>query len=414
MAEPLSLLASIISVGELAAGAGKVIKKVYRASNEKLALQNELNDLRCLLKQLEELTKKPWSEEQREYLQQASTILNDILSPKLEGLQTLHQKCAAGKFQRTVWLVLESRIKHERVELQRAKRQLLDIFHLIGDSTTARIDFQLSSVILGLDSQQSHTSDRHNEVLMRFDDVSIHQSRILDQLEVLTDEKLRLLPPFNQIAASSHHIQGSSRQATNRFSEHKGERNESRQEAPPAIDRAEIARTQREHESRRSAPRVFDYLLEGRQSRCPGFCGCSCHGRQRHIATPTLSDRIIGQLLLGFTVRPWLQAKCDEQQCRRRSKTIIRLRYSFPPWFVAYSLTMLISISTIDAPEFILRLPKVRAHGEEIFERVALGDIRWVQAAFTAGTASIHDVEDIGGHTLLHVSILEDYEEDRH
>lgn len=51
----------------------------------------------------------------------------------------------------------------------------------------------------------------------------------------------------------------------------------------------------------------------------------------------------------------------------------------------------------------IIRLPQVRSCEADVFNMVAHGHLESLKIAFTERTASIYDVEDTGGHTLLHV-----------
>jgi ankyrin repeat protein len=110
-------------------------------------------------------------------------------------------------------------------------------------------------------------------------------------------------------------------------------------------------------------------------------------------------------LFVGYSIQPQKKVSCDENSCRNKSRTVIRLSYVFPSWFLARAITVLFTSSSSAPPELLVRLPRIRSHAELIFERVALGDIEFVKTALVRGQASLLDVEDVGGHTLLHRAI---------
>ena len=121
------------------------------------------------------------------------------------------------------------------------------------------------------------------------------------------------------------------------------------------------------------------------------------------MGNPAILEKLAGQLLVGYSVHSWMRPKCNSPSCKRGGRLVLRLRYRFPAWIMAYSITLFGSVG-LRGPELVLRMPRVRSCTDKVFEAVAHGRLDVLRSFFANGEASILDVEDKGGHTLLHVS----------
>jgi hypothetical protein len=151
--------------------------------------------------------------------------------------------------------------------------------------------------------------------------------------------------------------------------------------------------------------KVISCILEGRERVCPPLCPCPCHCSQVSMANLELVEKFVGQLLVGFSVHSWMRPRCTLPSCKRGGRTVLQLRYRFPTWLLAYSITLFGSLGN-QRPELVLRMPRVRSCKDSVFEAVAHGRVEVLRSLFSSGDASILDVEDAGGHTLLHVSYV--------
>jgi hypothetical protein len=66
---------------------------------------------------------------------------------------------------------------------------------------------------------------------------------------------------------------------------------------------------------------------------CRPGCRCICHASGKS-AMPTLVDRVLGKLFIGYAGLPLLSAKCDNEECQKSQIPQISLEYWFPLGFV--------------------------------------------------------------------------------
>jgi hypothetical protein len=171
--DPLSFTASLIAVLGVAGAVAKSAKKIHYASNEIMALQNEVADLQAVFKQFENLAKSPWARDQQVYLGRAQVILGGPVRASLERIQKVLDnkllKSRLGKVNKPAWVFLEKKIITERNDLRRAKAQLVDIFNLLTLATVQQMDssqHQTQSQIIDLSSA---SRSRHNKMLEQLD-----------------------------------------------------------------------------------------------------------------------------------------------------------------------------------------------------------------------------------------------------
>lgn len=76
---------------------------------------------------------------------------------------------------------------------------------------------------------------------------------------------------------------------------------------------------------------------------CAANCECACH-HQRLLRPTMILNQILGRLFIGYTGAPFLDRRCDNYLCRRRSVPAVHVIYYFPRWL--FMRAVFLSIST--------------------------------------------------------------------
>ena len=134
-------------------------------------------------------------------------------------------------------------------------------------------------------------------------------------------------------------------------------------------------------------------------------CLCSCHRSRERKRTPTVLDRFIGILFVGYVGLPHLNEQCDTTLCTpscfQRSDPGIRVVYLFPAWLLARAMIVLMKYSLASGPEFIIRVPRIVSFQASIFQYAGEGDLCGIKRLFKYGLSSPFDVDPRGTSTLM-------------
>lgn len=117
MADPLSFIAPLIAVGTLTVQVSTLVKHAFHHSDQVLTLEDELEDLKALAKQLETLGSEQWPQEHQASIDEAKRILEDSVQNRLQKLQSLLDKhFRKSKLRPTPvsWVMLWRKINVER------------------------------------------------------------------------------------------------------------------------------------------------------------------------------------------------------------------------------------------------------------------------------------------------------------
>lgn len=132
--------------------------------------------------------------------------------------------------------------------------------------------------------------------------------------------------------------------------------------------------------------------------RCGKACGCRCH-KEFVLRTPGITARFIGSLQISAST-PGVD--CDEKRCLNRYKSILKLKFEFPPWLLSRILCLSwFASSSQPKPEFVLRILQVRPFDSEIFTRIRLDDVAGVHQLLSTNQASLLDVLSPEHHQSL-------------
>lgn len=154
MADLLSLTASLIAVDTLAVQVSKFFKRVLHTSDEVLALEDELEDLKALVEQLETLCREQWPNEHQASIDEAKRMLEDKIHTRLQWLQGLLDKYFRGSTLKPTsvnWVILRRKINAEQEGLHIGKQRLLNIFHLINTSTARGLSFHPAQLSIDIE-----------------------------------------------------------------------------------------------------------------------------------------------------------------------------------------------------------------------------------------------------------------------
>lgn len=294
--------------------------------------------------------------------------------------------------QKCCFLTVRTEINVERESLRRGKDHLLSTFNLLNSSITRGLSFQATQISLDVENKQTSQRRRDQDIVPHINQclalIDSYQASSSRQNTEMMQMMQRLQIGVNELRARRTD-------------------NAQKQLGPsPAQDntRSNSTTLTASNPGWQQAYQLVSCIIEGRESKCALWCTCACHSSRKHLSSHTNLERLTGQLLIGFSVHPWLRPRCNLQSCKRSSKAGVRLRYKFPAWcLLAYSITLQTQTTDLGVS---LRFPQVRPCDADVFEMVVHGRLDDVKSAFASKSASIYDIEDTGGHTLLHRALI--------
>ncbi|KAL3419618.1 b-cell lymphoma 3-encoded protein [Phlyctema vagabunda] len=380
--DPLSVTASIVALigagNQIAVGMNK-LASLRGAPASILALNNELSDLRLILSEAEVLLVEHGTRDmpRKDVLVATKTFLPSfqLAWNRLQDLESIKGRLTnrSGGINRLAWLWEQDAINKAQKGLRAARIDILAVLGLISSKSSFRIEAQLqevqSTTVEG-SSYISHAIDRQTEAPNQ-----ILQSQAIYEDDGIEKGKLQIM----------EQQQGSS-VAIEKFQQrwHSG--------SSGALYK----------DSQFSALRMR-FL---RRRRCASWCPCRCHAQIR-LHTPQLLQRVVGQLLVGYTGFPSWTGSCDRlDACQgKTAERFIQVNYYFPPWFLSRVLNFSLSTSNLQKPEYSLRMLNVRSTFEAIFDGADKNDAALVRSLICNNKASVLDITDDGGHSPLHLAV---------
>ena len=134
-------------------------------------------------------------------------------------------------------------------------------------------------------------------------------------------------------------------------------------------------------------------------------CGCRCHTTHQ-VRSPSLLDRFMGALFVGYSGSPATLNKCSIRSCKARSFFKADIYYVFPPWLIR---DVFISILVRSFPCKITTSFTVRnivANASPIFHYAISNDGCGLQRLFDSRLARPNDIQGYGGKDALNVRCL--------
>jgi hypothetical protein len=139
-----------------------------------------------------------------------------------------------------------------------------------------------------------------------------------------------------------------------------------------------------------------------RKKGCRPFCSCICHRRYRK-RPPTLMNKLLGSIFLGYSSVPFFGVECDDSACIQPSKFSATFTYYFPSWFVIKHMFSLVLMTTpLGGPGGVLKIRKIQYTDFSIFRMASIGDCKGIKSLLDRRT--VHPSTTWwGGWSPLHV-----------
>jgi hypothetical protein len=172
MANPLSFTASAIAVTTLTFHISKLVKNTFHASDEILALEDEVEDVRALIKLLQPLRQKPWPQAQQTNIVEAKRVPDNVVTKRLLKIQGFMDKLERYKIkamQSIRYVAFRRKINAEREGLGDAKQQLFDIVCVLNVSTTRSLNLQATNIVRNVEQVQNTHNKDQQEIITRLD-----------------------------------------------------------------------------------------------------------------------------------------------------------------------------------------------------------------------------------------------------
>ncbi|KAJ2989658.1 hypothetical protein NUW58_g3359 [Xylaria curta] len=163
-------------------------------------------------------------------------------------------------------------------------------------------------------------------------------------------------------------------------------------QAPPSSNKPATMTTQLQR---------VNFHVARRVPSCRSGCGCACH-RPKQNQTPSIVDRIFGQLFISYAGVPVLSPKCDNTRCLRTQQLQIQTEYWFPPGvFRSQIIRFQATYQSVIGPSFQLKTLRRVPDTAEAVTFAMNGNIEGLKSLFIRGLASPVDVSDTRGYSLL-------------
>ena len=138
---------------------------------------------------------------------------------------------------------------------------------------------------------------------------------------------------------------------------------------------------------------------------CETWCSCVCHQRTA-ISTSPIFTALLGTLFVGYSGQPSLKGRCNQSQCRSTGQKQIQFTYTFPRWFLARMVSVVLTSMPMGEPRAVIVVQRTVPNDAEVFHFTKLGNIDKLMNLFSSGLASPNDVHCVSGATALDASSL--------
>ena len=134
---------------------------------------------------------------------------------------------------------------------------------------------------------------------------------------------------------------------------------------------------------------------------CQHGCPCTCHKQQKSI-TPSIIERFLGQLSIGYCGVPILSAKCDNTTCTKSQTLQVSAEYWFPMGlFWSQIVRLQVGYEPNIGPQLQLSVLHRVPDSAACIDFALKGNIDGLKDLFRRGLASPRDVSSTRGYTIL-------------
>ena len=393
--DPLSISASILALLGAARAAVNGLKKlrsIYHASNNLLALFNELSDFQVVLGALSSAIT------QRADVPLESTLIGQNLAKLIDRAEIVTRKIketidaciteseAGPKISRRSWLRRQHSLKLLQEEIRAINQSLSTSLSTAIYSDIRRIELRLEGISVTTEAIRSTQGEHH--------DLDIH--RIQSQQNIVTGTTSQLPPLVTPPLVTPPLV------------------------TPPLVTPPLVTPpliTPPVHGGQDSS--LGSCIATGNMAEqgkticvtashflsrsCRRDCRCQCH-RRAVLQTPRLLERLIGTLFMNYIGIPRQDDACLTN-CRRRRGFKARVTYLFPHWFLMKKFSAIIT-SESGSPHISIRVSRQVSPKSKIFSLCRVGDVEGVKRLFIDGQASPFDVSAQTGSTVLTHAVM--------
>ena len=141
-----------------------------------------------------------------------------------------------------------------------------------------------------------------------------------------------------------------------------------------------------------------------RISNCGRGCHCACH-KEEKTSTPTIMNRLFGQLFVGYSGMPLLSPNCDSAACWKAQVPTVSLEYWFPYGvFWSQIISLKVAYQPNTGPQMALSTLRQVSDSATCINFAVSGNIEGLKELFRRGVASPRDVSSTRGYSLMRVS----------
>ena len=396
--DPLSITASIIAIVGAAASTARAFQELRRLCHtlpgRLHALSNEVSDLELVLRQVATVVEKrigdPALNDQEQHIRH---LLGEAGS-KLSELRTIVEafthvaKTTKIRFsQAYAWRKNQPRLQLLQEDIKTVKCSLNIMLGASNsqDMVRIRVDLENISTISSTSAQDQRSMEVNlqNSLVRHRDDLTELFTRIHRQ----ADQRIGNVEHLLKVQAAQ--LQASQ---SNQLGNLYGRRPSYSKPLPPA-------RKQTQHQDLGNAEdigmRVTQYGV------CQPRCPCRCHVQARS-STPSLIDRVFGQVFVGYAGLPFVNAKCNIDSCERSQPAHVSVEYWFPLGFVWSKILRLeVTYQSRIGPQFELSTLRRVPDSAQCVSYALNGNIDGLKDLFRRGLASPRDVSTTRGYSVL-------------
>ena len=388
--DPFSLGASVITVAALAAKTGCAFHDLRSACKtlpgRLHALSNEVTDLELVLRQVaatvEKRAQDPILRDQQEniphLLKQARTKLEELANI-VHKLKEVSANTKIPLFKVAAWRRDQPRLLALQEDIKTIKCSLNVVLGASNSYDMMRVRVDLQAITTTV-SQSLHGQDTMQDQL---ENTLVRQH---DTLSARVDQRINGIEELLRAQSAQLHA------------------NQYNQVGPFYKRRASYTR-QRERERHKDNIQESVGIRVRKHTSCRRGCSCVCH-LQRRSALPTVVDRVIGQMFVGYAGLPLLNQSCDTESCEKSQSPSVSLEYWFPLGFVWSQIVRLqLTFRPNVGPHYELSSLRRVPDTAQCVNFALNGNIEGLRDLFDRGMASPRDVSSTRGYSILRVSL---------
>ena len=392
--DPLSIVASAITVAAALSTTLETIRNVSQANNELLALTNEVSDMSIVLSEVDYVCLE--HQAQGDSSPRSVSSLSNLVEAaefKMSELNRLirrmNEKVPPRLSSRLNWLRSGCRARALQEDLQRIRNNITTVLSTVLSSSSKRIELDIREVFLVTRDMVANQARLHAESKAE----RLETNRTLEGLAM----RIANLHTSGNLPEAEHEGRSASAQTSHLPSAPDIEL------ASPVQAFQHSGQVLVESSEMTAISAVGIRTAQFNKAPCIPWCSCCCHVEGR-LRSPVLLDAVFGSLFIGYSGLPINRRPCNEHSCRQRAIPMTYITYFFPRWFLARMVSLMLAMTPLAGPVASLKVRRTVPGTAKLFKLAQSGDVEKLKSLFEKGLASPHDVHFESGVTALHVS----------